>query len=138
MEILLAVAVLAVLLLPAGLLRAVPSSLGWAPDGSQWAEPVEALDDAPGVLDDADVDGGLLTLPFVRRRLDILADEIAHLDDDPGILARAFRKTVALAAYEALRADETRLAQMPTLHVEAALGFEMVDEPAGAYQEWAR
>jgi hypothetical protein len=138
MEIFLALVLLAGLLLPAGLLRSVPSSLGWAPDRNQWEEPVEALDDAPGVLDDAGVEDGLLTLTFVRRRLDALADEIAHLDDDPGILARAFRKTVARTAYESLLADETRLAQLPTLHVEAALGFEMMDEAAGAYQEWAR
>jgi hypothetical protein len=128
MEILLAVAVLAGLLLPAGLLRAVPSSLGWTTDRTQWTEPVEALDDAPGVLDDGDVDDGLLTLPFVRRRLDALADEIAHLDDDDGVMARAFRKTVAQTAYEALLADEHRLAQAPSLHVDAALGFEVMDE----------
>ena len=131
MEILLAIVVLGALLLPAGLLRGVPSSLGLAQDRTQWTEPVEAMDDAPGVLDDSDVDDGLLTLPFVRRRLDVLANEIAHLDDDPGVLARAFRKTVALTAYEALLADESRLAQQGLLHVEAALGFEMVDE------EWA-
>src|SRR5918912_673445 len=111
MEFLLAVAVLAVLLLPTGLLRSVPSSLGWTPDRGQWVEPVEALDDAPGVLDESGVDDGLLTLPFVRRRLDVLADEIAHLDDDDGVMARAFRKTVARSAYEALLADESRLAQ---------------------------
>src|SRR4051794_38537648 len=138
MEILLAVVVLAVLLLPAGLLRAVPSSLGWAPDGTQWVEPVEALDDAPGVLDEWDVDSGLLTLAFVRRRLDALSQEIAPLDDAPGILARAFGRTGALTAYESLLADETRLAQQPTVHVGAALGFEMLDEPIGASQEWAR
>jgi hypothetical protein len=138
MEFLLAAIVLAVLLLPAGLLREVTSSLGWSPDNSGWTEPVEALDDAPGVLDDSDVDGGLLTLAFVRRRLDRLADEIAHIDDDEGLMARAFRKTVAQTAYEALLVDETRLAQAPSLHIEAALGFEMVDEPVGASQEWAR
>ena len=138
MEFLLAVAVLAVLLLPAGLLRSVPSSLGWTPDRSQWVEPVEALDDAPGVLDEAGVDDGLLTLPFVRRRLDVLADEIAHLDDDDGVMARAFRKTVARTAYEALLADESRLAQAQVLHVDAALGFEMVDDASGTYEEWAR
>ena len=138
MEFLLAAIVLAVLLLPAGMLRDVSSSLGWARDRSQWLEPVEALDDAPGVLDEADVDDGLLTLPFVRRRLDILADEIAHLDDDDGVMARAFRKTVAMTAYEALLADESRLAQAQVLHVDAALGFEMVDDASGAYEEWAR
>jgi hypothetical protein len=136
-EILIAVAVLAGLLLPAGLLRAGASSLGWAADGSQWVEPVEALDDAPGAFDESGADEGLLTLPFVRRRLDALADEIAHLDDDPGILARAFRKTVALTAYESLLADETRLAQAPSVHVEAALGFEMMDEAPGRYDAWA-
>jgi hypothetical protein len=132
MEFLLAAIVLAVLLLPAGMLRDVRSSLGWAADGGQWTEPVEALDDAPGVLDESDLDGGLLTLAFVRRRLDTLADEIAHIEDNDGLMARAFRKTVAQIAYESLLADETRLAQAPSLHVEAALGFEMLDG------EWAR
>ena len=137
MEILLAAIVLAVLLLPAGLLRDVTSSLGWADQGG-WTEPVEALDDAPGVLDDVPVDDGLLTLTAVRRRLDRLANEIAHIDDDEGLMARAFRKTVAQIAYEALLADETRLAQAPSLHVEATLGFELVDEPVGASQGWTR
>ena len=138
MEFLLAVVVLAVLLLPAGMLRDVSSSLGWTADRSQWVESVEALDDAPGVLDESGVDEGLLTLPFVRRRLEVLAAEIGHLDEDPGVLARAFRKTVALTAYEALLADESRLAQAQVLHVDAALGFEMMDEASGRYQEWAR
>ncbi len=137
MEILLAAIVLAVLLLPAGLLRDVTSSLGWADQGG-WTEPVEALDDAPGVLDDTPVDDGMLTLTAVRRRLDRLAQEIAHIDDDEGLMARAFRKTVAQIAYEALQEDELRLAQAPSLHVEATLGFELVDEPVGASQGWAR
>ena len=138
MEFLLAAIVLAVLLLPSALLREVTSSLGWAQDNSAWTEPVEALDDAPGAFDDSSVDGGLLTLAFVRRRLDRLADEIAHIDDDDGLMARAFRKTVAQIAYESLLADETRLAQAQVLHVDAALGFEMLDETTGAYQEWVR
>jgi hypothetical protein len=45
---------------------------------------------------------------------------------------------VAQSAYEALLADETRLAQAPSLHVDAILGFEMMDETTGTYQEWAR
>jgi hypothetical protein len=134
MEFLLAAVVLAVLLLPAGLLR----DLGWTADRGQWIEPVEALDDAPGAFDDSGVDGGLLTLAFVRRRLDQLADEIAHIDDDDGLMARAFRKTVAQIAYESLLADESRLAQAQVLHLDAALGFEMVDDPSGTYEEWAR
>jgi len=137
MEILLAVVVLAVLLLPAGLLRDVTSSLGWA-DQNGWTEPVEALDDAPGVIDDTPVDDGMLTLSAVRRPLDRLAQEIAHIDDNEGLMARAFRKTVAQIAYEALQEDELRLAQAPSLHVEATLGFELVDEPVGASQGWAR
>ena len=138
MEFLLAAIVLAVLLLPAGMLREVSSSLGWTADRSQWVEPVEALDDAPGVFDETGVDDGLLTLPFVRRRLEVLAAEIGHVDEDPGVLARAFRKTVALTAYEALLADESRLAKAQVLHVDAALGFEMVDDASGTYEEWAR
>jgi hypothetical protein len=134
MEFLLAAVVLAVLLLPAGLLR----DLGWTADRGQWIEPVEALDDAPGAFDDSGVDGGLLTLAFVRRRLDQLADEIAHIDDDDGLMARAFRKTVAQIAYESLLADESRLARAQVLHVDAALGFEMMDDPSGTYEEWAR
>ena len=138
MEFLLAFIVLGVLLVPAGLLRDVSSSFGGTSDSSQWMTPVEALDDAPGVLDESGVDDGLLTLPFVRRRLDVLAAEIAHLDDNDGVMARAFRKTVALTAYEGLLADETRLAQAQVLHVDAALGFEMLDGAPAGHEEWAR
>jgi hypothetical protein len=137
MEYLLAAIVLTILLLPAGMLREMRSSLGSA-DGMAWLEPAEELDGAPAGADQPGVDDGLFTLPFVRRRLDLLANEIAHLDDDDGVMARAFRKTVAITAYEALLADESRLAQEVVLHVNATLGFEMVDEAAGAYQEWAR
>ena len=137
MEYLLAAIVLAVLLLPAGMLREMRSSLG-SSESLTWLEPAEDLDGASAGIDQPGVDDGLFTLPFVRHRLDLLANEIAHLDDDEGVMARAFRRTVALTAYESLLADETRLAQAPTLYVDAALGFEMMDEPIGPHQEWAR
>jgi hypothetical protein len=137
MEYLLAAIVLAVLLLPAGMLREMRSSLG-SSESLAWLEPAEDLDGASAGTDQPGVDDGLFTLPFVRRRLDLLASEIAHLDDDDGVMARAFRKTVALTAYEALLADESRLAQEVVLHVDATLGFEMVDEAPGTYREWSR
>jgi hypothetical protein len=127
MEFLVAVALMAVLLLPAKLLRDIPSSLGVAPERGAWLEPAEDLDDDAGGLDMPGVDDGYMTLQFVRRRLDSLANELAHLDDDPGVLARAFRTTVALTAYEALLAEESRLAQQPLLHVEATFAFEETD-----------
>lgn len=127
MEILVALAVLAGLLLPAGVLRALPSALGREGGGGGPLEPADDLAEEPGASEERCVDDGLLSLSFVQRRLDALADELARLDDDPGVLARAFRTTVALTAYEALLADASRLAREPALHVDATLGFELIE-----------
>jgi hypothetical protein len=54
-------------------------------------------------------------LPFVRHRLDVLAEELERLDRDHSVFARAFRYQVARSAYQALIADASRLAEVARL-----------------------
>jgi hypothetical protein len=98
MEVLLALAalvLLAVLILPDGVLAA---ALEPTPAAGRVAPP--EADPEPGLL---------LTPEFVQRRLDALTAELDRLDDDPGVMARGFRTTVARSAIEALRADAAAL-----------------------------
>jgi hypothetical protein len=95
-EVVLALAVLAALLLPSDILR-----FGAAPP----PEPAQA---PAGEVPD-DVTGGLFDREFVQWRLMVLADELARIDADPGVMARGFRTTVARSAYEALLADAAAL-----------------------------
>jgi hypothetical protein len=98
-EVVLGLAVLAVLLLPGDVLR-----FGAAPP----PEPGAAA--TPLVVDDLDDQaGGLFDREFIQWRLDVLADELARIDVDPGVMARGFRTTVARSAYEALLADAAAL-----------------------------
>jgi hypothetical protein len=57
-------------------------------------------------------------LPFVRRRMELMAEELTRLDRDKTIFARAFRTRVAQLAYDALLHDAERLAAVATLEME--------------------
>ena len=52
---------------------------------------------------------GLLSPEVVQRRLEALALELDRLEDDPGVIAKGFRTTVARTAYDALLADAAAL-----------------------------
>jgi hypothetical protein len=54
-------------------------------------------------------------LSFVRHRLDVLAAELKHLENDSEIFAKAFRTHVVKAAYQALLEDADRLANASRL-----------------------
>lgn len=97
-EVVLALAVLAVLLLPTDVLRFGATTP--APEPGPAAALLPLADDTPD---------GLFSREFVQWRLDVLADELARLDGDPGVMARGFRTTVALTAYQALLADAAAL-----------------------------
>jgi hypothetical protein len=55
----------------------------------------------------------LLTRPYVRGRLDALAEELERLDRDPDVFAKAFHTMAARAALESLLADASRLTDRP-------------------------
>jgi hypothetical protein len=57
----------------------------------------------------------LLPMPFIRVRLQVIADELDRLAREPDVFARAFHTMAARSAYEALQADASRLAALPTL-----------------------
>jgi hypothetical protein len=57
------------------------------------------------------VEVGLLTPTSCRERIDALAAELARLDRDPDVFAKAFHVLVARSAYRALLADAARLGE---------------------------
>lgn len=62
--------------------------------------------------------GGWLTAAFVERRLGALSAELARLDVDAGVWAKAFRIRVARSAYESLLADARTLTAPGATDVE--------------------
>jgi hypothetical protein len=83
--------------------------------GRAWFHPARPVDRPPAPERDP------FALPAVRRRLVVLAAELARLERDPTVFARAFRTRAAQTAYEALLADLERLsAAAPTLELELA------------------
>ena len=120
MEILLTLAVSAVLFLAMEVLWRSRSWSGW-PAGSA----------APAGDDDTTVEWELFSLPFVRRRLAALAEELERLDRDPDVFAKAFHTMVARSAYEALSADEARLAEQARLHTGPTFDVEIVGSSQG-------
>ena len=77
--------------------------------------------------DDTAMEWQLFSLPFVRRRLAALAEELERLDRDPDVFAKAFHTTVARSAYETLSADASRLAEQARLHTGRAHDVELVE-----------
>ena len=112
MEVVLALALLAVLLLPTDVLRGVAPPAG---------SPSEEARPGPQDLDG----GGLFSREFIQWRLDVLADELARIDADPGVMARGFRTTVARSAYEALLADAAALRQPAYVGGTREIEFEL-------------
>jgi hypothetical protein len=123
MEILLTLAVAAVLFLT---IEVLWRSRSWSGRSAGAAAPAED--------DDAAVEWELFSLPFVRRRLAALAEELERLDRDPDVFAKAFHTMVARSAYEALSADASRLAEEarrrtgPTFDVERVGPSQRVGE----------
>jgi hypothetical protein len=123
MEILLPMGLLAGLLLMLDVLWSPP---GWlrGPAGSV-SRTLRGVNASPGA---GNLEWDTRTLPFVRRRMDALAEELERLDRDPAVFARAFRTIVAKSAYEALMADASRLSAVHSLDLDAEfdldLGFE--------------
>jgi hypothetical protein len=111
MEILLTLAVSAVLFLTIEVL--------WR--SRSWSGRSAAVED-----DDTAGEWELFSLPFVRRRLAALAEELERLDRDPDVFAKAFHTMVARSAYEALSADASRLAEQARRHTGPTFDVERV------------
>jgi len=120
MEILPRIVLLAGLFLVVGVLWSGPSWLrAHAEAGTRLGRRVNAASAA------ATVEGDFLTLAFVRRRMDVIADELERLGRDPAVFANAFRTIVARSAYEALMADASRLAAIPSLDLDRNLHLDL-------------
>ncbi len=135
MEVLLPIVVLAVLLLVV-LLWSPPSSprarvrvdTGTRLGRGVNAEPATAT-----------AEGEIFTLPFVRRRMDVVADELERLERDPAVFARAFHTIAAKSAYDALMADAARLADVPSLDLDPDLDVDFdVDRRRAATDTYSR
>jgi len=74
-------------------------------------------------------------LTFVRQRLEVLADELERLDNDPDIFAKAFRTHAARSAYRALLDDAIQLSEQSRfvgLPVLSDITMVEVDRPGPA------
>ena len=141
METVATVVVSAVLFLVITALWSPPSWLGRFAVGGPRREPARdgrqawAAGGGPDEAGETTVEWGLFTWPFVRRRLDALAEELERLDRDPDIFAKAFHTRVARSAYEALLADASRLTHQPRPYVGQTLEFELVGTSTGTREE---
>ena len=136
---LLAVALMAGLWLAVKALWSPPSWLGWlaervAPPPDDGEEDA-AADDWPGEADKTTVEWGLLSQPFLQRRLDALADELERLDRDPDVFAKAFHTAVARSAHQALLADASRLVDQPPVYSGQPFRFELARPTTGPREE---
>jgi len=115
MEILLTLAVSAVLFLT---MEVLWRSRSWSRRPAAAASPVED--------DGTTLEWQLFSLPFVRRRLAALAEELERLDRDPDVFAKAFHTMVARSAYESLSAEASRLAEQARRHSGRTVDVELV------------
>ena len=120
MEILLTLAVSAVLFLT---MEVLWRSRSWSASSAGSAATAED--------DDTAVEWELFSLPFVRRRLAALAEELERLDRDPDVFAKAFHTMVARSAYETLSADASRLAEQARRRTGRTLDVELVGQSHG-------
>jgi hypothetical protein len=114
MEVVLALALLAALLLPTEVLQFGAAPAAGTPSEEAHPEPQDLNGD------------GLFSREFIQWRLDVLADELASIDHDPGVMARGFRTTVARSAYEALLADAAALPQPAYAGGPGEIEFELL------------
>ncbi len=135
MEIVLTLAVTAGILLAIQVFWFPPRWLGWvveqvqrrrrARDGGH-PDAARTADDATRRNADTTDERGFFTRPFLRRRLDALAEELERLDRDPTIFAKAFHTMAARSAYEALLVDASRIPDEPPRHVGQVFDYELV------------
>lgn len=138
MAILFAVTLLVGLLLPLEQF-VLPSSLrSRVPQGQGTPQQVDDDDDRgrpsrhqPAGRDDMTAEWGLFTEEFVQDRLHALEAELARLDRDPDVFARAFHTLVTRAAYEALLAEARTLREKPWWHVGEVVDVEVIFSSTG-------
>ena len=77
----------------------------------------------------------LLTRPYIRSRLDALAQELERLDRDPDVFAKAFHTMAARSAREALLADASRLVDRPAWYAVQRFEIEVAGTSSGPLEE---
>ena len=128
MEILLAVALLAALLLPAQLIGSAPSAPDWVPDKLRLLTRFDEADGPDAAAGDGEAapDWSLFSRSLIHSRLDALADELDRLENDRRVFARAFNTSVARAAYDALVAEAASLPAEPCWQVGSTVEVELL------------
>jgi hypothetical protein len=139
MEILFAVALMALLVVPIEIRP--PSFLSWAADsggepdgvrdGEQWRTAQPSLDAGLEMT----MQSGLFTRAVIQGRLEALTEELARLDRDPDVFAKAFHTMVARSAYQALLSDAATLIDEPCLQVGESLEFQLMEPSAALWEE---
>jgi hypothetical protein len=126
-------AILVTLAVTAGLLVAFEA--GWFPP--PWLRSIAGRHEPPGPAEGGEsaMELGLFTWPLVRRRLDALAAELARLDGDPDVFAKAFHTKAARAAYEALLAEAARMTAQPPRPTAGRVDVQLVRPTTGQREE---
>jgi hypothetical protein len=132
LEILLAVALMAVFFLPRELLPSPPSWLNRIVDSD---EQPSAVPDRSSAALELTMQGGLFTRADIQSRLEALTEELARLDRDPDVFAKAFHTMVAREAYQALLVDVATLIDEPCPYVGQCLDLELVGPSAALWEE---
>jgi hypothetical protein len=136
-----AVVLLAGLCVAMGLLWFPSSWLGWLADRvtrlmfSDAGEQPGTAGDRSGEADRNTLEWESLTRPYIRGRLDALAQELERLDRDPDVFARAFHTMAARSAREALLADASRLADRPAAYAGHRFEIEAAGTSTGPIEE---
>ncbi len=130
MDYVVAVALVAGPYLAFRLLWVAPS---WLDAASEAAARRAAADERPD--DPVHAPWGLLSPPFVRRRLDALDEELERLDRDPDVFAKAFHLAVVRSAHAALLADASRLPAQPLLRAGQVFDVDVLGPSTGRREE---
>jgi hypothetical protein len=111
-----AVVLLAGLFAAMGLLWVPSSWLSWCADGVTrlLSDPADRAGTAGDGSEAGTQEWEALTRPYVRGRLDALAEELERLERDPDVFAKAFHTMAARSALESLLADASGLTDRPT------------------------
>jgi hypothetical protein len=139
MEILFAVALMALLLVPIEIRP--PSFLSWVADRGGQPDVVrdgEPWRTAPPSVDaglEMTMQSGLFTRAVIHSRLEALTEELARLDRDPDVFAKAFHTLVARSAYQAQLTDAATLVDEPSLQVGESLEFQLMEPSAALWEE---
>jgi|SRR5689334_5864465 len=111
--------------------RLLRTALTPEPDADADPELPTPIGDDRAERDGLNAEWGLFTEAFVRERLRALEVELARLDRDPDVFARAFHTIAARAAYDALLVERTTIAEKPWWGVGQVVDSDVLTSSSG-------